>query len=178
MIPTVLLAGRRPDPPDAEARRLPVENVLLVRERLRALFVERRPAHLVCSAACGADLLALDVAGDLGVRRHVVLPFAAAEFREASVTDRPGHWGPLYDRVVREIEAEGRLTVLSEVPETDEAFAAANDALLQTATALDGALVAVAVWEGAPRGHGDLTAHLVRAAERAGAETLSVLTTS
>ena len=172
----VLLAGRRPDPEGSGDRRFPVENVLLVRERLLALFVDREPDDLVCSAACGADLLALDVAGDLGVRRHVVLPFAVPAFRSASVTDRPGAWGGLFDRVVGDVEREGGLRVLDEPEGSDAAFEAANGALLETARSLDGRLLAVAVWEGRSRGEGDLTEHLLRTAADAGAETAEVLT--
>lgn len=150
MRPTILLSGRRPDPDGADARRFPIENAVLVRERIRDLFVERDPGHLVCSAACGADLLALDVAGDLGVRRHVVLPFDAETFRDTSVADRPGHWGTLYDRIVREVEGQEGVTVLGEEAGDDAAYAAANDALLETARSTGAPLLAVSVWDGAP----------------------------
>src|ERR1039458_2039548 len=70
-----VLVGRRIDLPDAETVRFPLRNVGLVRNRLFALL-ERQPAGtLVCSAACGADLLALEAAGQLGWRRFVILPF-------------------------------------------------------------------------------------------------------
>lgn len=174
--PTVLLAGRRPDPPGTEEGRFPFGNVLLVRERIRVLFEERRPGHLVCSAACGTDLLALDVAGDLGIRRHVVLPFAVAAFRESSVTDRPGHWGPLYDRIVSDVERRGDLTVLDEQPGEDTAYAAANDRLAAVATSLGRDIVAVAVWDGEPRSDGDLTQHLIETAAAAGAEVVEIAT--
>ena len=175
--PTVLLAGRRPDPEGAGYRRFPIENAVLVRERLRAFFVDREPRHLVCSAACGADLLALDVAGDLGVERHVVLPFDVGAFKASSVTDRPGSWGALYDRVVREVEAAGGLTVLSADPDDDDdAYAAVNGHLLQTAQGVGAPVLAVAVWEGRPRGDGDLTAHLLDTATEAGASTDSLST--
>lgn len=174
--PCVLLAGRRPDSDDAEVERFPIENVVLVRERIRALFAERRPGHLVCSAACGADLLALDVAGDLGVRRHVVLPFEQAAFRASSVTDRPGSWGTLFDRVVREVAEAGGLTVLDEESGDEAAYEAASDRLLEEALGLNVDVLAVAVWEGASRGEGDLTEALLGSASRAGARTTELLT--
>lgn len=174
---TILLAGRRPDPRGADVRRFPIENAILVRERLRALFVERDPVHLVCSAACGADLLALDVAGELGVERHIVLPFEASTFRGTSVTDRPGRWGVLYDRIIQEVQDAGGLTVLDEEPGDDAAYAAANDALLDVAASTGAPLLAVTVWDGTPRGTDDLTAHLATAALQRGAGGAEILTT-
>ncbi len=96
----IALAGRRIDPPDIANPAFPLANVDAVRIRLREFFQAQSAAALVCSAACGADLLALDVAGTLGIRRRVVLPFAAERFRETSVTDRPGDWGSIFDRVI------------------------------------------------------------------------------
>jgi hypothetical protein len=60
------LAGRRVDAADAAAPRFPLANVGAVRERLKTLLRAQGSAALVCSAACGADLIALDVAGALG----------------------------------------------------------------------------------------------------------------
>lgn len=172
---TVLLAGRRPDPADADAERFPISNAILVRERLYRLVEQLQPAHLVCSAACGADLLALDVAGGFGVARHVVLPFDIDSFRESSVVDRPGQWGHLYDRIVREVAADGRLSVLDLPVGDDQAYADANQHMLALALQL-GDVTAVPVWEGTPRGDGDLTAHLVDAAAAAAASVVPVLT--
>ncbi len=173
---TFLLAGRRPDPEDASDARFPIENVVVVRERIRALMVEREPSRLVCSAACGADLLALDVAGDLGVERSVVLPFEARAFRTSSVTDRPGEWGQLFDRLMRDVEASGGLTILDESQGSDEAYVAVNDHLLDIAFGQGATVVAVTVWEGRTRGDGDLTAHMAESAAKVGAELAEVLT--
>ena len=112
MATTIALAGRRIDAPDAETPRFPLANVPLVRDRLRAFFVERGAGTLVCSAACGADLVALEAAESLGMRRRIVLPFDPARFRQTSVTDRPGDWGPTYDRLVETARREGDLVVL------------------------------------------------------------------
>jgi hypothetical protein len=51
---------------------------------------------VVASAACGSDLIALDVAGELGLERRVILPFEPNRFAETSVEDRPGEWRTLY----------------------------------------------------------------------------------
>lgn len=171
-----LLAGRRPDPADADVARFPIANAIAVRERLRALMITHRPTHLVCSAACGADLLALDIAGDLGVQRHVVLPFDVFTFRESSVTDRPGSWGAVYDRILNEVKAANRLTVLDENSGSEAAYASVNDHLLSIAQGLEGYILAVAVWEGSPRGEDDLTLHLFNSAAHIGAKTAEVIT--
>src|SRR6476646_7796432 len=62
---TAALAGRRIDAADSEKSRFPLANVSLVRDRLRELFIKRGVDTLVCSAACGADLVALEVAEHL-----------------------------------------------------------------------------------------------------------------
>ena len=95
----VALAGRRIDKPDADAPRFPLTGVDLVRGRLHHLLSEKKVTTFVCSAACGADLLALAAARDLGIRRRVILPFTRERFRVTSVVDRPGDWGPLFNAV-------------------------------------------------------------------------------
>src|ERR1700688_1274520 len=108
----IALAGRRIDAPDTDPPRFPLENVPIVRERIAALLSAEHAEALVCSAACGADLIALTEAERLGLRRRIVLPFPAKRFRETSVTDRPGEWGPLYDRLIKEAQSAGDLVVL------------------------------------------------------------------
>ena len=84
---------------------------------------------LISSAACGADLLALDVARHAGIRRRLILPFAIDRFRESSVVDRPGNWGPLFDGLIADATAHDDLVIL-EAGDGDEAFAATNLAIL------------------------------------------------
>src|SRR5690349_3650476 len=96
----IALAGRRVDPPGADPRRFPLENVETVSKRIGQLFAERNAAALVSAAACGADLLALEVAKSRHMRRRVVLPFSRDVFRRTSVVDRPGDWGDRYDRAL------------------------------------------------------------------------------
>ena len=90
----VALAGRRIDLPEAQVPRFPLENVQEVGRRICEALYEMHAVALVCSAACGADLVALEQAKQLGLRRRIVLPFAPERFRETSVVDRPGDWGP------------------------------------------------------------------------------------
>lgn len=155
----IALAGRRVDSPEAKDTRFPLLNVGIVRERVRALLQENAAA-LVSSAACGADLIALSEAGKLGLRRRVVLPFERPRFRETSVTDRPGDWGPLFDEVLDAVEAAGDLVVLR-AGSDDEAYALANRAILDESLALAKTahqpVRAVLVWDGKSRGDQDLT---------------------
>ena len=64
----VALAGRRVDAPDVERPRFPLANVEAVKKRLMALLADLNTSVIVCSAACGADLLALEAARRLRFR--------------------------------------------------------------------------------------------------------------
>ncbi len=168
---TVALAGRRIDAPGAAPARFPPSAVPAVRAALRTLFEAEGARALVCSAACGADLVALDVAGELGLRRRVVMHTAPSAFRDASVVDRPDpahDWGALFDRIVGEVEAQGDLVILDAEPGT-AGYVAATEALYREAERLsDGTPLAIVVWEGATRGPGDLTARFADGARTRG----------
>lgn len=165
----VAVAGRRVDAPGGPVR-FPAERVGAVRERLRdrlSALAREGARALVASAACGADLLALDEADRLGLRLRVVLPFEPARFRTVSVVDRPGDWGPIFDRLVEEVRRRGDLVVLAARVNGDMAFLAATEAILQEALALtrDAAglarpdlVAALVVWDGVSRGEDDVTA--------------------
>ena len=174
------LAGRRIDAPGADAVRFPLANAPAVRRRLADLMSETETGALVCSAACGADLLALEAAEELGLRRRIVLPFAADRFRETSVVDRPGDWGQVYDRLIDAARASGDLVVV-DGGDGDAAYAAANAAIVREAKAIAGGpeprdLAACVVWEGASRGANDATERFRRLAVEAGCAELSVRT--
>ena len=175
------LAGRRIDAGDSATPRFPLDHAAIVRDRLKALFITEGTDALVCSAACGADLIALDVAGALGLRRRVVLPFAPERFRETSVTDRPGDWGPLFDRIIGEVRAAGDVVVLGLDEGDDATYAAANDAILNEAEGLatgpPADVVAVIVWEGGSRGEGDLTEAFATSARARDHPVREILTT-
>jgi hypothetical protein len=177
------MAGRRIDPTDAEPARFPLANVGMVRERVATLFAALQPRALVCSAACGADLLALEAAQALGLRCRVVLPFEVARFRESSVIDRPGNWGPMFDRLIDAITADADLVVLHTPGGDEHAYAAANAAILgealmlgeasrsggeKTTRSRSRAVLAVLVWDGCSRGADDLTATFGAAARARG----------
>jgi hypothetical protein len=180
----IALAGRRIDAPGTDPTRFPLENVSIVRERLAALFSAEHAKALVCSAACGADLIALEEAKRFGLRRRIVLPLPPKRFRDSSVIDRPGNWGPMFDRLVAEAEAAGDLVVLDSGGDGAAAYAAANQRIIDEAQALarstsDGTplrLVAVIVWERSARPGTDASGELLGLATQAGFEERSVLT--
>jgi hypothetical protein len=164
----VVLAGRRIDAIATEARRFPIENISRVGEALRACFSELGATALVCSAANGADLIALRIANERSMRIHVVLGCAVEEFRRVSVTDRPGaEWGALFDHVIAAADARADLVVLDTGVDCDayDTLAAVNARLVgdaqQIATAMHSRVVGVAVWEGHSRGAEDVTAGFV-----------------
>jgi hypothetical protein len=181
----VALAGRRIDAVGAPAR-FPLDQAPRVSKRLDRLLRQLRPAALICSAACGADLLALEVAQSLNIPVTIVLPFALDRFRETSVVDRPGDWGPRFDAVMaRATGAAGRIQVIaSRSGDDDDAYVAATDAILDRAQRLavgtaseENGLVAVVVWDGVSRGEGDLTHYFRRSARRRGFQIRRISTT-
>lgn len=165
------LAGRRIDPASPAVERFPLRLVARVRERIRHVLHEAGVTTLVSAAACGADLAALSVAEELGLRRHIVLPAPVAEFRSRSVTDRPGDWGALFDRLVAEAQRSGDLEVLA-VDRQSNPFTAGNDAIVDRSLALAAAaattVLAIAVWDGPIGGRVDYTEDFVTTAQRRG----------
>jgi hypothetical protein len=170
---------------DVDTPRFPLENVPLVRHRLVELFIAERARALVSSAACGADLAALEEAERLGLRRRIILPFAPERFRETSVIDRPGDWGPVFDQVIEAAQTAGDLVVLDLGSNNGEdAYAAANQSIIAQARSLAEAsgsgaaprLIAVVVWEGAARSGSDATEGFRELAAKAGFDIRFVLT--
>ncbi|MFS8980783.1 hypothetical protein PO002_41325 [Cupriavidus necator] len=167
----VALAGRRIDAAGAPHACFPLANVELVARRIRRALRRSHAVALVCSAACGADLVALDVAAELGLRRRIVLPFDAQRFSETSVRDRPGDWMPAFVRHLDACAREGGLTTLPGTGDDERDYQAANEAILDEAQALarrDHAsplpVLAFAVWDRRPRPEGDATAAFLRLA--------------
>lgn len=163
----VALAGRRIDGSDTNPSRFPIDAVPVVRRRLAHLLTVEHAVVLVCSAACGADLLALEEAERLGVRRRIIVPFSTDRFRQTSVIDRPGDWGRSFDRLITAAAKAGDLVVLSEYDNLGEtAYSAANKAIIGEAQKLaqEGnphRLVAAVVWEGLSRPGSDATAQFI-----------------
>jgi hypothetical protein len=154
------LAVRRIDASDAKVARFPLSEAPRVRRELRELFIREGIEILVCAAACGADLIALEQASELGIRCRIVLPFAVNEFRFSSVVDRPGEWGPLFDAVVGSAALRNDLVLGHNFGNMHAAFILANERILQEASLQTSRQpMATIVWDGASRGADDVTAH-------------------
>jgi hypothetical protein len=174
----VAAAGRRIDASDASPPRFPLANRDVVRERIRTSLIEHATG-IIASGACGADLLAQDVARELKLpHRRMILPFAADVFRASSVTDRPGNWGSLFDDLVAELGARRDVVTLAEDPGGDAAYAAVNRAIIAEAERIGGSStpVVLLIWDGTSRGDGDLTADLGLKARARNWRVVQVLT--
>jgi hypothetical protein len=174
------LAGRRIDQVSAKTQTFPLENVEVVRCRIREALQTYRARALVSSAACGADLCSLLEAGKMGIRRRVVIPFDREKFRATSVTDRPGDWGAAYDQVLDEVAAKGDLLVLDMQPDDNECYLRTNEVILEEATALSKDLgepaSAVLLWNQSSRGEDDTTARFGESARKRSLPVLEIST--
>ncbi len=161
--PVVVSAGRRVDAPNASTARFPPQNVPAVRDKVREYLQQQRPAAIVASGACGADLIVLQAGLKAALPCYVLLPSSPEEFRESSVTDRPGDWGSIYDEVL-----QGARVEVLKLPSGQAGYLAINDRLLDKAQALAGDLgtsvAALVIWNQESRGDDDVTEHFLRAA--------------
>jgi hypothetical protein len=171
----LVYAGRRVDAaPTRDAApseaRFPMASVPRVAREIAQLLERLKPSTVVGSAACGADLLVLEAAGALGVRRRVILPFDCMAFRARSVTDRPGDWGAKYDAVIADVSAKGDLVEMSLDAQGDVAYLRANTGIFDDATKLARSsrqdCRALVVWNGAPRETTDVTQAFLEEAGR------------
>jgi hypothetical protein len=158
---TVLaLSGRRIDSAVAEERRFPPENEAVVAIRIRNIMVSAAGQSVVCSAACGADILALESAAQLGLDRRVVLPFPRRQFRATSVADRGEEWGRRFDAILEQMQSKDILE-LNLQGSNNDAYAIANSKIIDEAAgwaSITGRrALAMVVWNGVSRGATDMT---------------------
>jgi hypothetical protein len=176
----IAIAGRRIDAPDNDTPCFPLRNVALVEQRISTLFELRKPTFLVSSAACGADLIALEQAHALGINCRVILPFDPDRFRRTSVVDRPGDWGMLYDRLIGKIASSGNLIISSTSGGEASPYEVVNRMILDEAEALAKSgkqrAIAVLVWDGRPRDRDDYTKSFGDAARQRGLDVLNIPT--
>lgn len=183
----IVLAGRRIDAIGTENPRFPLKNVDRVAHRIHNLLDKLKPQVLICSGACGADLLALKTAYDLGLRRRIVLPFDGSRFRATSVVDRPGDWGTLFDTLFEDACNRNDLVIISSNSDDETAYAAVNERIITEAQTLateystqdqaeisSDQIMAIIVWDGVPRGKDDLTAHFASQARKIGMSVLEI----
>jgi hypothetical protein len=191
----IAFAGRRIDAPDATTPRFPLTQVAVVRGQIEALFLSEHVKTLICSAACGADLIALQIAQNLGIAYRIVLPFAPEKFRVISVMDRPHtgewNWGVLFDHVISVAQENGELVVVETGEDRHAGYQAVNCAILDEAQRYArGQIIpsakelseeihtvqAAIVWDGHPRGPRDLTRHFAEEARTRGLTVREILT--
>jgi hypothetical protein len=175
----IALAGRRIDAADAPVARFPLAAVPQVREQIAALFRTVGATALVGSGACGADLLAHEVAEAASLPHWMILPFASDRFRTASVTDRPGDWGPRYDRMLAAVKTAKTLKTLAATGDDTRDFGRVNGQIVAKALEMAGdpsGVLAVLVWDGASRGPDDLTAAFGDAAQAKGFALQEIIT--
>ena len=173
------LAGRRIDADNRGVPRFPPENEAIVARRIRDMLIATASKTLVCSAACGADILALEVASGLGLSRRVILPFLRARFRATSVADRGEEWGRRFDAVLSQL-SDKDIVELSLQGSDDEAYSMTNikiiDEAISMASATDRHAFAVVVWDGLSRGKADHTEAFRRLATEQQLELVRVRT--
>lgn len=175
----VALAGRRVDAPGTNEKRFSPENADRVKQQIRDFLKAENAEALVCAAACGADILALEAAGELGIRRRVVLPYDKVTFKQSSVIDRPGDWGERYDRILAEVQSRDDL-VIDDYDQDEESYFAANHDILDQAEELaeetGQQVAALVVWNGESRGEEDVTGHFLVEAKQRGLKVAEIKT--
>ena len=187
-------AGRRIDTSDASPSRFPLDNVYLVSQRVEAVFREHRVMMVVSSAACGADIIVLQVAQRWEIPFRIILPFSPEQFRTTSVVDRPSSpiwdWGRLYDQLIGSAQRAGNLKILEGTSEGLLGYQAVNQALVREAITLGKQqaagvdrhgpvqVQALMIWDGQPRGSTDLTLSFANEARAHGLPVLEILTRS
>jgi hypothetical protein len=154
------VAGRRIDAEGAEEHRFPPGNEAVVKARLCDVMASTNAQAVVCSAACGADILTLETAAHLGLRLRVVLPFSRQQFRTRSVADRGEDWGRRFDAILEQLPGED-IVQLNLQPGDKDAYSVGNARILDEAIAWaaksDRRALAVVVWNGFSRGATDWT---------------------
>lgn len=176
----IALAGRRIDAPDAETKRFPADNAAAVQQKIREFITNNKACAMISAAACGADLLAQEVATEMRLRRRIVLPYDRQAFKQSSVADRPGDWAERYDLLIPEVALQGGLTEFDYEKDQEETFFATNHDILdeaeKIARQMNQKVTALVVWDGHSRGEDDVTGHFLEEAKLRGLQVAEILT--
>jgi hypothetical protein len=169
--PILVFTGNMIDRPGRHTPRFPAAIETAVRAAVTERLAALRPLAVYGSAACGADILCLEVARGLGCETHVVLPFPAVEFRRTSVDYAGGNWGERFERV---LAAADSVTIASDHRASGSAATFEYANLILTgmgelrAQVLDTTLCGLATWDPRISGFAGGAASLVSLWERRG----------
>lgn len=172
------LAGRRIDAANAPKSRFPEERIATVKACLRKVLLNENVSLLVCAAASGADLLALEAAQALGIRCRIVLPFEPERFRSTSVIDTSPAWAAIYDPIISRVRADGDLIILKNRGSDEQAYELTTSVIISEAklAAAPGIAIAILVWDGQSRGINDFADQFRQLARDEGFKERVVLT--
>lgn len=169
----VALAGRRIDPAEALNKRFPASAEDTVRSKIREVFSQLQPQFLVCSGACGADLLGIGVAREMTMPVHVLIPFDRKSFFESSVADCGSNWEKMFQDMLQYIGEHrdtNKIISLGYQAGDDDAYLKTNEAIIHEATSLAGmnklSKSAVVVWDGEKKNESDTTYHFMEHARK------------
>jgi hypothetical protein len=169
---SLLFTGHMIDLPGRAKPRFPAELEPQARRAIAQrveIAMECRPKDLItgfASLARGGDILFHEACRARGARTIVVLPFAPARFLKTSVKGAPsGNWQERFNSLWNATAPSDRHEL--GLPETDEAYAACNQRLLQLARA-QGEIHLIALWDGGRSGGPGGTADFVRQVRSAG----------
>ena len=152
--PVVVYTGHMIDAPGRPEPRFPPALENTVRAQIRSRLERIGPVAAYGSAACGADILCLECMEEMGGELHIVLPFAAEQFRATSVDFQPeGRWGERFERLLQ--KAKEVLVVSQRPPPVGESIFEYSNLILTglgrlRAQMLDTDLHGIAVWDGRP----------------------------
>ena len=169
--PVLVFTGNMIDRPERHTPRFPPAVETAVQAQVAERLATLRPLAVYGSAACGADLLCLEAARELGCETHIVLPFPASQFRHSSVDFARGSWGERFERA---LAAADSVTVASDhrASGSGATFEYANLILTGMgklrAEMLDTDLRGLAVWDPRIRGLAGGAASLVSLWEKRG----------
>ncbi len=96
----IAFSGHMIDHPTRTTPRFPASLEGKVASAIRETLASLGPSIGYTQPACGADILFLEAMQDSGMQTQIVLPFAKADFVEASVSFAGGTWVARFERVL------------------------------------------------------------------------------
>jgi tetratricopeptide (TPR) repeat protein len=144
-------AGHMVDAPNRPVPRFPATAIPDVEERIRNWVTSNAIRSAVCSAACGGDILFLEIAQSLEVETHILLPFARDYFVRTSVLTGGEEWVKRFEAVTEKAKS---VTVLNDdMPDYHPSSYDFTNQMISAraatrAAAYDSPLLGLALWNG------------------------------